>query len=868
MHQPRPHGTFGAATEEDAAAAELLARRVTNLKQLSGLDSLRMARTLPSGAIAIAQDMGGVFKVIVQPRVLERPPPEPTDGLARSFIPMLFSGAIDKGRVRNDLPASQREGIELRLSADTRRRLAGYDPEKAAKIKERVKLQRFVVELGQRFAELMPYPPPEVWTVTQYDSLRPTWYSGAMAEVVQIVGGYGRQDFKKLPDTPLERARMALPAKALRAIENELGNRRLPGYTGFPHEDGQIRYDYKYNETHAVGFDGERKPWLLRISTAGVYAMPLPMIPATTTMAFRKHVEEKQDEELKWVLDRFGGLPSGEGFPVIAKDFQAWRRAGVITQVCGVGDFYQHLMYTSAMGWSLNSRGTEGFNTCHDYDEATQVSYSYGYKLRLSLGAAKDQGKLPDAFDLKDPEQSRMLDAYLSRLYELLRANGARELAIKYKLRRVPVAELLQRAEKALRDGASVQAEVDHWDNLQAPPIASHGGSVSRVASGPVPWSMAGFKLPEPFMQGCISYKAPVKPKPGHGVRKADTILAGYYVGDQLKVIKYFTDERQYQRGVEDNYEDCMIVGSWDRTITEGMTGLMGSYYTSDFDEREAAADTTTTIHTVGTDLGYDTKPFFSYDEWFWRPGTIWRNRYFKHLTHTEKVTGYSRTVAVCMPYLARNAVLHARTDSYTGKAITDDTGLFHITDPYSYRYWTNDFVWAWIGGVGGPQAAVPVYPKDGNPVWVVQENYAPGLCSDFADRGPWIPGLPADYTWLVHPDKHRWDFSGGGGAPSVNVGSSGKNEPGKSTGRLDLSILADPLKVSAEPPANMYYLFSPDPFVGMFYRDAIKVAAGKCEYANVSEAHPSIKNARAFQGWCRLADHSTAHHFIGVINE
>jgi len=44
VHQPRPHGTFGAdaATEEDAAAAELLARRLTNFKTTSGLDSLKM----------------------------------------------------------------------------------------------------------------------------------------------------------------------------------------------------------------------------------------------------------------------------------------------------------------------------------------------------------------------------------------------------------------------------------------------------------------------------------------------------------------------------------------------------------------------------------------------------------------------------------------------------------------------------------------------------------------------------------------------------------------------------------------------------------------------------------------------------------
>ncbi len=863
MHQPRPHGTFGAANAEDAAAAELLMRRLGNFKELSGLDSLRMARTLPSGAVAIALDMGGVRKVIIQPPVVERPLPFIPDGLAKSFIPMMFSGVINNGRIRHGA------GTLVKFSGDTRKRLAGYDPDKLGAIPQQAELKRFVVELSERFFELKPYPPNENFIFTQYANLRPTWFSGAMAEVVQIVGGYGLLNFDELPDTSIERARYALPDQVQKDIEQEIGNQRLPGYTGFPHKDGQIRYDYKYNETHAVGFDSGKKPWLIRINTGGVYAMPLPLIPATTTKAFRKFVDEKQDEELIWALERFGGLPSGEGFPAQSKDFQAWRRAGVIIKVCDVADFYQHMMYSSAMGWSINSRGNEGFNTCYDFDDKTQVTTGYAYKLKLSLGTAKNDGKLPPAFDLDHPEDARRLDAYLSNLYENLGGGSARELAIKYKLRRVPIEDIMERAwEKFGKPLYDPQAEMDYWDNLEAEPIASHGGSVTQVGSGPVGWKLPGFKFPEPFMQGCISFESLGRPLPGNEVKRADTILAGYYVGDDLKVIKYFTDDRQYQRGVEDNYEECMIVGSWDRTITEGSTRLMGSYYTSDFDDREAAADTVTKINIVGTGLGYDHTPFFSFDAFFHRPGTLWRNRYFKHRTKTEKTTGYTRTIAVCMPYLERNAVLHARRDSHTGKHKTDSTSLYSIRDPWSYRYWTDDFLWAWRGGVSGPQASVSAYPKNGNPVWVVQENYNPGFCSDFADQGPWIPGLPADYTWLIHPDNNMWQHSGGGGAPSVNEQSVSTKEPGKTTGQLNMSLLHYTLTVSKEPPYTTYFLESPDLYVGVFYRDAIKVAAGKCEYGNVSESHPTLEKTRAFQGYCRLADNKSAHHFIGVINE
>ena len=861
MHQPRPHGTFGAATEEDAAAAELLARRLTNFKNVSGLDSLKMARTLPSGAIAIAQDAGGVLRVIIQQPMVQECEQVESDGTAKNYIPMLFSGAIDNGRVRHG------GAIALKLTEQARRRIGGYGKGGFLPAKE-VRLKRFVIEHHAMVGELAPKEPNEAWAVTQYDNQRPTWYSGAMAEVMQIVGGYGIQATKDLPDDKIERARMVVPAAFARRIDQELGNTRLPGYTGLPPSDGKFRFDYKFNHTHGVGFDSKGKPWLLRVNSAGVYAMPLPIIPATATGAFREYMEEVGDQEVIWILDRFGGMPSGEGFPILAKDFQSWRRAGVIVKVCDAGDFYQHLMYSSAIGWSFNARGTEAFNTCYDYEE-DGVGFGMSYKLSLRLGEAKDGGKLPDSFDLDGVEDMAKLNKYLSMLYRQLGGTSARELAIKYKLRRVPVADLLARSG---REGSD---EVDYWDNLEATPIASHGGSIARVGQGNLwhrakPKGQPQIKFPEPFMNGCVSHDfGPSKKNavPDGYIVRCDTVMFGYYVGDQLKVAKYFLDQRQYHRDVDSDFDECMTVGSWTQTVTEGSISLMGHFYTSDFDEREAAADTTEVTKIVGTDLGYDSKPHFSYDDFFHRPGTLWRHRYFMHKTDTSRSEGYSRTLALCVPFLARNAILHAKTESTSGKRKNTGTSIGSVTDPWSYRYWTDDFFWAWRGAVSGPQAAVPVYPKDGNPVWVVQENYAPGGCSDFADNGPWIPGLPANYTWLIHPNSHEWIHSGGGGSPKFAPKSSGSAEPGKSEGDLSLSILDTPGKVHKDP-ATTYFLYSPDEFVGVFYRDAVRNVAGTSEYANVSEADPEAPKQRKRYGFTSVADHKTAHHFIGVLNE
>ena len=864
MHQPRPHGTFGAdaATEEDAAAAELLARRVTNFKTVSGLDSFKMTRTLPSGAMAIAVDMGGVFRVIIQTRP-QQAPTEETDGLAKTYIPMLFCGVINSGVIRPG------DGVRIKLTSETRRRLVSYSPGDQQPLPpQSVSLQRFVIEHNGRVSELRPKE-PTAYITTQYSNQRPTWYSGAMAEVMQIVGGYGRQTLKDLPDNKIERARLMLPAQVAQKIEAELGNTRLPGYLGLPPKSGEFQYDYKYNATNGVGFDGQGKPWLLQVSTRGVYAMPLPTIPATTTKAFRDFIDEVGDDEIRWIINRFGGMPSGESFPLQEKDFESWRRAGVIVKVCDAGDFYNHLAYTSAIGWSFNSKGSEGFNTCYDYEEG--IGFGMSFKLRVGLGATQNEGKLPVAFDLENPEDMQRLNRYLSMLYRQLPDNTARALSIKYKLRRVPVSDVLSRANN------SGPGEVDYWDNLEVTPIATHSGSITEVGRGRLwhgatPRFQPQIKFPEPFLGGCVShdfgrlegFAPPADPR-------CNTVMFGYYIEDSLKVAKYFLDPRGYTRKVEDNYEDCMIVGSWERTVTEGSTELLGHFYTSDFDELEAAAPITTVTTTVGTGLGYDAKPHFAFDHVLAMCGTIWRNRYFQHKVKEATTSGFSKSVAVCIPYLSRNSLLHAHKETTTGGWEIEKLNVYSITDPNTYRYFTYDWVFAWVGGntagnvTSIAQTAVNPFPLNGNPVWVVGHNYYPDECSDFADQGDWIGGLPTDYTWLVMPVRGEWRLQGGGGAPTVLPYYRTNAKAGAESGLLQISIQRQPERVHTEPSTG-YFTMSPTDSGSVFYADAIRNVAGDAAYASTSEIDPESAQRKRW-GHSMLADHSTPHHFIGVIH-
>ena len=864
MRAPLPYGLFvtgGQATDDDLAQADALAREVTNMRTAGALVAHRMRRELPGGGEVEAVYAGGTFRVYISKD--DAPDGKREESEVSLDVPLLFSGVVTRALVRSG------EGVEMRITTGSRRRIAGYGGSDAYP-PERVELQRFRIGYHTMVQEFEPKN-PGVLMHTQYVQQRPGWYSGAMAEVMQIVGGYGRQDFDKLPRTPVEQARYRLPDEVRRKIAERLQGRMAPGYTGAPPKDGKFQFDYKHHNTHGVLFGEDGMPWLLQIDRRGVWAMPLPLAPATTTPEFRAHIEAVGDEEVEAVLDRFGGMPSGEGFPRETKTFEAWRRAGVIVRLGSTGEFYSHIAYTTACGWSFNSAGTEGFNTCYSYDDKG-IARGLAFKMRASMGALPDRGYLPPTPPVKGVERERG-QVYLTQLLGAL-SDTPQHNAIRYKLRRADEGQIMNRAR---RQKFVAEEEVAYWDALEMTPIASGSANVTKVGDGAL-YHPAKFrfqpqiKFPDPAIGGCISFDfTPAEPVAANKRPRCDTIMFGYYVRDQLKVVKYFLDTSQFTQEEENNFDECMQVGSWEQTIHTGQSSLHGHFYSTDLDAREAFAPTTTHTKIVGTDLGYDHTPRFSFDHFFSSVGSIWRRRYFQHETESNTTQDRARTIAVCVPYFARNGVFNAQRTSTTGESTSKGRELHYTTDPNSYRYYTYDFLWAWVGGsthgnMANAAGASPS-PKDGNPVWVLGYNYYPGPCTDFADQGDWMGSLPQDYTWLIHPNKNEWRFSGGGGAPAVREFSDTAHKPGKTEGLLHLSF-TDRLHEVNKNPRNGFFTVSPSEFNDVFYTDAIKSEVGEAEYASCAEVNPESPTQRTRWGFTRLADHKSAHHFIGVIHE
>jgi len=232
-HSAKPHGAFqqgAAASEEDQNLADHLLKRALNIAEVGGLPGHKLVRSLPDGGYAVALDMAGVARtIIVKPdRELARhlsPEINPEAGKPGISIPMLYSGRILTPSVKGDA------GVRVHLTRDTLRRLKGYDPNKESgpEIQE---LQRFRVPCSAVLSELAIES--ETRFFTQYASVFPTWWSGAMSEVVQIISGFGIQDMEALPEA--ERITMAIPESIKRRMEAEKDymNSRLPGYLGNP----------------------------------------------------------------------------------------------------------------------------------------------------------------------------------------------------------------------------------------------------------------------------------------------------------------------------------------------------------------------------------------------------------------------------------------------------------------------------------------------------------------------------------------------------------------------------------------------------------------------------------------------------------
>lgn len=157
------------------------------------------------------------------------------------------------------------------------------------------------------------------------------------------------------------------------------------------------------------------------------------------------------------------------------------------------------------------------------------------YKLRLNLSAIQtaEGQEAPD-----DEVAARRLNGYVSALSEMLRGDDVEMRAARFKVGRASTAELMARADATA--GRPAEAEVSYWVALEARPIATHAGAVTRVGSGPLYHHAKFFdqpqiKFPDVADGSVLSFDFTPLDE-GAKPKRCDTVMYAYYAGSMRGV--------------------------------------------------------------------------------------------------------------------------------------------------------------------------------------------------------------------------------------------------------------------------------------------------------------------------------------------
>lgn len=658
-------------------------------------------------------------------------------------LPDFLSGYAIDGRIDADAETGQLAALDFRPTAAC----AALHHDEVSIGPNRV--ERLALEVGPGFSGY--FPDRGTLPRSQSDLLYPTCYSGSMRRWVQLMHGFGKKPEQTSIYDDVEPEIIDDETHIQTAWERKLIS-----------EGMRIWYDFRFTRTHGIHFASDGKPWLVEISmNRGVVAMPLPIDYRTTTEDFRLKLENLGDTAGLQALDDFGGFPSGEPFPSTGDLWNAYERAGRIITLAereDLEEFYQHLQYSSAMGWAFSQDGIEAHNTAYRYgDDGVQVGVHWA--VQMQIGAMNAIDPADNAIDLKN-ELSEM-------------AGHAMYDPVIWKIDRFTEDEI---SEYLRRLGSEPVAEVfEEINALVMDPLAAGSCSAKEAGSGFLWWPtefQPQIKFYEPQLGYLLSHD--LRPDRGDAPRDpyCDTTVHVFFAGNELKWAKYFLDARVVDGGYfGDDIFICQHTpqGRLYRYYRSGPWGVPAQYYTNDIDIRAERGESQTDYFYDGTPIGW-----------------VWYGNHLNHWTEPQQanfgigdklqaraklffkelntVAGIYRNhnCAVVVPAWFRESMLVATLDDYYDAGSTLAWGYQLVVDPNQAIEKSND---------GDDLIDVNVFSNRDtvDPVYAVEK--------DFADEGTWI--FPGD------------EFKTSGGLTVSGDPDGVIFTPGVRTKRLEVTLIA-----------------------------------------------------------------------------
>lgn len=574
---------------------------------------------------------------------------------------------------------------------------------------------------------------------SQYTRLKPSMYSGRMRELVQFLMGFGRQPKTSIYDN----------VKPLLADEKEGSTSPPMRWEGMAKATGrQIAYDYRFSRSHGLLTAQDGSLWLIEIGiNRGVIAMPLPLHLITTNPKFRDKLNTVGDVDGITAYDTFGGFPTGEPFPIGGEAFKAAERAGrVITLLPSLSDFYAEWMpYSQAMGWAFNRSGDEAHNTGYKYgDDNVQRGAHYAIRIHLaSTGTiipAKNAKRLKRALYVLRNRYQQTIDAVLwkiDRMSELdvdtyLQQLGSRKIDDVYR-------EIDLRVMAPCGSGSATITPVS-VGNLHYP--------ATQTAQPQV-------KFPDYTLGFVVSHD--LRPSQGgtQGLLKCDTTVHVFFLGNELKWVKFYCQPRTYTNPIENTMiGECTFYtpGKYYWKQYAGVKSIPAQFYSNDLDFRAEHAPGYLDFRYHVEDLG-----FYEILAENWGGGdraidppnpevyasapsppsyfgnVLWRNKILRTTQHLIFDRGSSTKAACVVPLYNREAYYFGHLDIKEYRSYSDVMGHGRLTDPNYGWYETY-----WDGGAWKSIVIGKIYGST-------------SPCADVADEGDWVP-IGADVKDVCYP--------------------------------------------------------------------------------------------------------------------
>ena len=723
----QPRGISGISIEGDTLAGQLYVPRAKKMLQVlanrvavGGIHTASNFARLDDHAYCYAVVAMGIQRAVI---VVDAPSPEQMTNAAAGVkvaVPDFVSGAVTDGRI-TDFP----KDITGTTPASV---LKQFWPTPACAALLNIPE---TTQPSRRLA-VIPYPPfyeqlgPSSnysgarWS--QYVRCKPTLYSGRMRWVVQLLLGFGRQPRKSIYDRTKPSVGKTI-AKRLAEHPSE--------YERTVRRDGrQVRYDWRWYRTHGIAVGADGRAWLVEIgNTRGVIAMPLPLNPITEMPAFREKLRDMKDSAGLEALDKIGGFPTGEAFPT--GDIEPWIRAGRVIRLSTVEEmrhFYDKSPFASPMGWAWNERGDEAHNTAWEIGLSGYIRAShYGYS--VSIGAKRDHTPATNAGRLKSRISSKASDKnYAANVYKV------------DQLDKDAIDELLR------GNPTDVNELYASLDATVAPPPGEGNGHLWIAKEGylykfgkKVQYEL---KFPWPEIGYLVSFDMQPEQEHVRTIPHCDTDVHVFYVGNELKIVRYFNDSRSYTApSVSDDTDGCELMGVFTRIEETGLLGIPPMVYSTDFDNRKEIVGGRSIRQVNGKSLGYS-DVYVSDDLTYPPRGVLRRRKRFLKTITNEIWSGEGLTSAMVVPFFDRCAYYYAVMESFESHTKIVTSGYSYQDDPWFCETWRN------FPGYTGYTSASGAFirgehpsgcgPVDARTVVAPGSVYSGGACSDFADGGEW----------------------------------------------------------------------------------------------------------------------------------